>query len=151
MIRAVKPEKMLVLILNSPQFVRKTNINDVLCKKSVAWQLCPVSTTARQIVRHEECLKKSPLQKFGASMLSKTWSKTQWGPRSNSQQVQNRQKRVTLFFNEITAPSLCRCFNISVQLFFFSTFNENLRNFWIQNYFFIKFGSLVSKYLLYKP
>ena len=56
-----------------------------------------LSTTALQIVRHEGCLKKSSLQKFGASRLSKTWPKTRWCPRSNFQQVHNRQTKIILF------------------------------------------------------
>ena len=33
----------------------------------------------------------------------------------------------------------------------FQTFYENLHNFWTKIYFFIKFGDLVSKHLLFKP
>ena len=50
----------LYYIIHYTSVCSEMNINDVLCTKFVAWQLCPVSTvpTARQIARHEGCLKK---------------------------------------------------------------------------------------------
>ena len=113
---AVKPIKMLVLNLNShllawifiklfttPQFVAKMNINDVLCKNP---SLSSCVQYPRRRAKSFGCLKKSSLQKFWVSRLSKAWPKTRWCPRNNFQQVHNRQTKVTVLKLNYSAKSM---------------------------------------------
>ena len=92
MISALKPLKMLVLNVNmhtffdslfnitfiAAHFVMKVNINDVLNQKLLPFEIhaasTPVSTrlVARQIVLHEECVKKNLVTKTRSCRLSMT-------------------------------------------------------------------------------
>ena len=134
MIRAIKPIKMPILSLNghwiliilfiTATFLTKMTINDARSQKNhhlFGYIEIPMFTrlTAHQIVVHEGCFKGKPChKKLQPPRLSTTSPTSLWWSRSNVQQIRNRKKKVTLCFSWNTARSLCRRFNMLVQLHF---------------------------------
>ena len=107
-------------------FVMKMSINDVLCQKTVTYLAtceCPMSTraTARQVILHEGCFNENlTTKKLRHSWLSKLGSEAYdvLGIMLNKYIIDIRKS--CFDFYEITALSLCRRFNMSVQLHFFN-------------------------------
>ena len=134
-IKAIKPIKMMVLNLNAhwiswistilfmaDDFVMKMNINDVLWQKNITYlATCQRSINVYQSDRapNAECEKPrhnetkahglSKLDPQAYDILGTMFYKC----------IINRRKSC-FDFNEITALSLCRRFNMSVQLHFFN-------------------------------
>ena len=105
--------------------------------------------------------------------LVRGWSCGHWTPLHVTKYVTFLRHRASLMFifvtkwavmNKIIEIQRIQCpFKLNAGIFIdfiarimlficiFSTFYENLHNVWMRNYFHIKFGGLMSNYLLYMP
>ena len=114
--------------------------------------VCPVFTrlTAHQIVVHEGCFKEKSCHKKLPRLGFPQLHPQAYDSRGAMFNKCIIERRKSLFVINEIRPEVYA--NVSTCLFscIFSTFCENLRNFWTNNYFHIKLGSLMSNYLLYK-
>ena len=138
-ITTIKPIKIMVLSLNAhlipwiyiilfitTHFMMKMNINDVLCQKNVTYFTtceCSMSTraTARQVIMHEGCLNEKPHhKKLRHSRLSTLGSEAYDVLGIMLYKCIIDRRKSCFDFDGITALSLCRRFNMPVQLHFFN-------------------------------